>query len=151
MSASKVEEAKQQFKRALEIDANFTDARYDLASAEAATEEWEAAAMEFQRVISERPRDGSAREHLGEVLMLWGNQFANGGQYEEAVKRYDDAVLLRAADTDLRINFGAALVRLGRFEDARTQYETALRFDPELQSAKQAIAAIDAQKREKPK
>ena len=151
MAASKIDEAKVQFKRALEIDPTFTDARYDLASAEAAREEWEAAALEFQRVISERRSDGNAREHLGEVLMLWGNQLANAGNFEEAVKRYDDATLLRAADTDLRINFGAALVRLGRLDEARTQYETALRFDPELQAAKQALRALAEQQREKPK
>src|SRR5205085_1029117 len=43
MSLSKVQEAKQQFLRALEIDPNFTDARYDLASAEAAASEWDPA------------------------------------------------------------------------------------------------------------
>lgn len=151
MGASKVQEAKMQFQRALQIDATFTDARYDLASAQAALGEWEPAAIEFQRVIQERPSYPGAREHLGEVLMLWGDDFSKAGNFEEAVKRYDDAVLLRAADTELRMNFGAALVRLGRLESARTQFETALRFDPNLQAAKQAIAAVDAQLREKSK
>ena len=42
-TASKLPEAKQQFRRALELDPKFTDARYDLASAEAASSEWDAA------------------------------------------------------------------------------------------------------------
>src|SRR5207248_2590206 len=125
MSTSKVAEAKQQFLRALEIDPHFTDARYDLASAEAANGEWEPAARDFRQVILERPGDSHAREHLGEVLMLWGDQFAKAGQFEEAVKRYDDAIVFRPADPGLRTNFGIALARLGRTEDARTQLKAA--------------------------
>ena len=151
MSAAKVSEAKEQFRRALEIDPGFTDARYDLASAEAASGEWEPAATEFLRVIQERPSDGNAREHLGEVLMLWGDQFLKAGNLEEAVKRYDNAILLRPADPELRMNFGSALVRLGQFDDARKHFEAALRFDPGSQAAKDALAALDAQQRDKPK
>ena len=151
MSASKVQEARRQFQRALEIDPHFTDARYDLASAEAAGGEWEPAAVEFRQVLLERPGDANAREHLGEVLMLWGDQFFKAGNLQEAVKRYDDAIALRPADPELRMNFGTALARLGQFDDARKQFEAALRFDPEMQAAKDALAALDAQQREKPK
>jgi thioredoxin-like negative regulator of GroEL len=79
ISASRVQEAKLQFQRALQIDPSFTDARYDLASAEAAAEEWETAAAEFERVLTERPADTMARQHLGEVLTLWGDQLAGAG------------------------------------------------------------------------
>ncbi len=151
MAASKVKEAREQFQRALEIDPTFTDARYDLASAEAATGAWERAAAQFQAVLRERPGDGNAREHLGEVLMLWGDEFRKAGNFEEAAKRYDDAIILRPADPELRMNFGAALARLGRLEDARAQLQVALRFEPEMKSARQALAALDAQQRGKPK
>ena len=150
MSASRVAEAKQQFKKALEIDSTFTDARYDLASAEAASGEWAAAANDFERVISERPQDGAAREHLGEVLTLWGDEFAKAGKFDEAVKRYENAVLLRPADAELHMNYGSALVRIGRLDSARLQFESALRFDPSSQAAKQALAALNAQQRDKP-
>jgi tetratricopeptide (TPR) repeat protein len=151
MSATKVPEAKEQFRRALAIDPSFTDARYDLASAEAASGEWEPAATEFLRVIQERPGDGNAREHLGEVLMLWGDQFVKAGNLEEAAKRYDNAILLRPADPELRMNFGSALVRLGQLDDARKHFEAALRFDPASQPAKDALAALDAKQRDNPK
>ncbi len=151
MSLSKVLEAKKQFQRALEIDSHFTDARYDLASALAAGGEWEQAAEAFQTVIRERPGDRNAREHLGEVLMLWGDQFLKAGNFEQAVKRYDEAIMLRPADPELRFNFGTALVSLGRLEEARSQLEAALRFDPGMQAARQALAAIVAQQHEKPK
>jgi Flp pilus assembly protein TadD len=151
MSASKVREAREQFKRALAIDPRFTDARYDLASAEAAGGEWEQAVLEFQTVIRERPDDSNARQHLGEVLMLWGDQFAKAGDFEEAVKRYDGAIVFRPADAELRMNFGIALARAGRLDDARFQLEAALRFEPGLEAARQALAAVDGQQREKRK
>src|ERR1043166_5702438 len=151
MSASRVAEAREQFKRALELDPSFTDARYDLASAEAASGEWERAAAEFQAVLRERRDDQNAREHLGEVLVLWGDQFQKAGNFEEAVKRYDDAIVIRPSDLELRMNFGLALARLGRLDDARIQFETALHLDPGLQAARQALAALEARQREKPK
>lgn len=151
MSLSKVQEAKKQFQRALEIDSHFTDARYDLASALAAGGEWERAAEEFQTVIRERPSDRNAREHLGEVFMLWGDQFLKAGNLEQAVRRYDEAIVFRPADPELRMNFGTALVSLGRLEEARSQLEAALRFNPGMQAARKALAALDAQQREKPR
>ena len=149
MSLSKVQEARDQFKRALEIDPHFTDARYDLASTEAAGGEWEHAAENFEKVLQERPADANAREHLGEVFMLWGDQSAKSGDFEQAAKRYEEAIAIRPADPELRMNFGIALARIGRVDDARWQLESALRFNPGLEAAKQALAALNA-RREKP-
>ena len=147
MALSKTAEARDQFKRALAIDARFTDARYDLASAEAANGEWEAAAADFQAVLEERPADRNAYQHLGEVFLLWGDQLTSGGDFAQAVKRYDKAIEFRPVDAELRANFGIALARLGRLEDARRQLETALRFEPGMQSARQALAALDAREK----
>jgi len=151
MSASRVQEAKLQLKRALEIDPGFTDARFDLASAEAASGEFEAAAAECERVLSERPGDIAARQHLGEVVMLWADQLAKAGKFEEAVKRYESAIAFRPVDAELRLNFGVALARIGRRQEARTDMEKALRYDSTLEAARQALAALEAQEREKPK
>jgi tetratricopeptide (TPR) repeat protein len=148
MSLARVQDAKKQFQRALDIDPGFADARYDLASAEAANGEWEAAAKDFQQVIRERSGDGNAREHLGEVLMLWGDDFAKAGNFEQAVQRYDQAIAFRPADPGLRMNFGIALARLNHLDDARTQFEAALRFEPGLQRAREALAALDARQRQ---
>ena len=83
--------------------------------------------------------------------MLWGDQFVKAGNLEEAAKRYDNAILLRPADPELRMNFGSALVRLGQLDDARKHFEAALRFDPASQPAKDALAALDAKQRDNPK
>ncbi|HWE00293.1 MAG TPA: hypothetical protein VG345_14685, partial [Bryobacteraceae bacterium] len=78
-SAEKPVQAEEQFRRALTLDASYTDARFDLASAEAANKEWPAAGADFKKVLAERPDDAKAARHLGEVLMLWGDSLSNAG------------------------------------------------------------------------
>ena len=50
-TASKLAEAEEQFQAALAIDPAYTDARFDLASVQAARGEWEPAVNEFRRVL----------------------------------------------------------------------------------------------------
>jgi tetratricopeptide (TPR) repeat protein len=144
-SASRMPEAERQFKRALELDPKFTDARYDLASAEAASREWEPAVSEFKQVLAERPDDAKARRHLGEVLFTWGDELASAGHHEQAVLRYREALAYRPGDAELHTSLGLALARLGRLTDARPEIEAALRINPNLEPAKKALAAIQAQ------
>jgi len=144
-SASRLPEAEQRFKRALELDPKFTDARYDLASTEAARGQWESAASDFKQVLAERPDDPKTRQHLGETLFAWGDQLADSGRHEQAAERYRDAIIYRPSDAELRNNLGVVLARLGRFGEAQGEFQAALRINPNLQSAKKALEAIQTQ------
>src|ERR1039458_1214379 len=70
LTASKPLEAGQLFRQALKLDPKFTDARYNLASVEAAAGEWQPAATDFKQAVAEDPANAKARQHLGEVLLL---------------------------------------------------------------------------------
>ena len=144
-AASRMTDAKLQFKRALELDPKFTDARYDLGTAEAATGNWEAAVSNLNAVLSERPRDAKTREHLGEALFAWGDDLASSGDHAAAVTRYQQALEYRPADAPLHNNLGIELARLGRFSEAQAELEGAVRIDPNLQSAQAALAAVRKQ------
>jgi Flp pilus assembly protein TadD len=141
-SASRVPEAVEQFKRALELDPKFTDARFDLASMEAEGGLWEEAANDFKRVLAERPGDARARQHLGEVLFLWGDQFAKAGQFEQAAARYRAALVYRAADAELHMSLGVALARLHRLAEAGSEFQAALKINPNFQPARQALNEV---------
>jgi len=141
-SASRFVEAEEQFWRALELDPKFTDARYNLASVEAANRKWEAAAREFKQVLAERPEDPKTRQHLGEVLFTWGDELADSGHNEQAELRYRDALVYRAGDAELHSSLGMVLARLGRISEARSELEIALRLDPNLASAKKALEQL---------
>ncbi len=55
---------------------------------------------------------------------------AEKGDYKDAVEEWRKAVALGPRDAKARVNFGAALVRLGKPEDAIAQYREALTLDP---------------------
>jgi len=121
------------------LDPKFTDARYNLASVEAANRKWEEAAREFRQVLAERPQDPNTRQHLGEVLFTRGDELADSGHDEQAASCYRDALVYRAGDAELHSNLGVVLARLGRVSEARSELKTALRIDPSLTQAKKAL------------
>jgi Ca-activated chloride channel family protein len=55
-----------------------------------------------------------------------GNELYKKGSYEDALKQYDDALLLAPSDTLLKMNKGSSLYRLGKFDDAEAEYNAAL-------------------------
>jgi tetratricopeptide (TPR) repeat protein len=138
-TASRLPEAEEQFRKALALDASYTDARFDLASVEAAAQKYEAAAADFQQVLKERPDYAKAKQHLGEVLFLWGNSLFDAGKDEEAVSRYRDALVFHASDAELHGRLGVALARLGKFAEAQAELEACLKIDPSLEPAKRAL------------
>src|SRR5579859_747812 len=148
-SASRMPEAIQRFQQALDLDPKFTDARYDLASAEAASGQWEPAANGFRQVLKERPDDAKAREHLGEVLFTWGDELAGAGNPGAAVERYSEALTYRAEDAELHTNLGVTLAQLMRFKEAQAELVAALRIDPSSETARKALAAVQAQIKDK--
>lgn len=139
--------AEEQFKRALELDPKYTDARYNLASVEASNSEWEPAASDFQKVLISNPDHKNARQRLGEVLFMWAESLAQSGDMTHAVDRYQDALVYRPDDPDLHAQLGAALAQLGRLSDARAQFESVLKINPNSQDAKDAISQIEARER----
>jgi Flp pilus assembly protein TadD len=141
-SASRMDDAKAQFRRALELDPKFTDARYDLGSAEAAAREWHAAASDFRQVLAERSDDSKAKQYLGEVLFTWGDELANSGEHGAAVERYKEALQYRPGDAELHTNLGIELAQLGRLNEARAQLETAAHLNPSFQPTQAALAAV---------
>ena len=148
-TASKLPEAMQRFRRALELDASYTDARFDLASAEAASEEWENAANDFRQVMKERPGNLKAKEHLGEVLLLWGNALFDAGKDDQAALRYREALSIRPDDAELHGRLGVSLGRMGQLAEAEAELQAALKIDPALEQAKRALGIVQARIREK--
>jgi tetratricopeptide (TPR) repeat protein len=146
-AASKVSEAEQQFRKALEIDPGYTDARFNLASVEAASGNWQAAVDDLKQTLTQRPDFSKAQERLGEVLMLWGDALAKSGDDRSAVERYRQALAYRDSDPQLHGRLGMAFARMDRLDDSQSEFETILRLNPTDAVAKQAIDAIQARKR----
>jgi Flp pilus assembly protein TadD len=112
---------------------------------EAEGRNWEAAAADFKQVLVERPTDVKARQHLGEVLFLWGDQSAQANDFALAVRHYREALAYRPNDPELHLSLAGTLVRMGRIVEARPELEAALRIDPKFQPAQQALAELQRQ------
>ncbi|MBV9680005.1 MAG: tetratricopeptide repeat protein, partial [Acidobacteriaceae bacterium] len=123
----------------------FTDARFDLASVEAESSQWEAAARDFKRVITERPDDEKASQHLGEVLFMWGDQLEQANDHAQAARRYQEALIYRAKDPELHMSLGVALARAGHLQQARSEFEAALDINPQFEPARQALLTLRAE------
>lgn len=145
--SKKLPEAEEQLKHALAIDPAYTDARFNLASVEASSAKWEAAAADFKQVLTERPDSTKAREHLGEVLILWGDQVAKSGDDPQAIAHYRDALAYRPEDVQVHGRLGMAFARAERLDESQAEFEAILRIDPKSETAKQAIEAIKARKK----
>jgi tetratricopeptide (TPR) repeat protein len=143
--ASRQTEARQQFRRALEINPEYTEARFDLASIDAQSGDLEAAATGFQRVLAEKPDHPKARQHLGEVLFLLGDRLEDSGKHNEAAQRYREALKYRPDDAELHTSLGMILARMGQFRAAQPEFEAAVRIDPNFQPARRGLEAVQAQ------
>jgi len=142
VDASRLTEGLEQFKHALALDPKYTDARYNLASVEATGGNWESAAADFKAVLLQAPDNAKARQHLGEVLFLWGDDLAKSHNDQQAVLRYREALAYRADDPELHTSLGAVLLQLDRVKEAQLEFEEAVKIDPNFQPAKDALAAI---------
>jgi tetratricopeptide (TPR) repeat protein len=72
---------------ALDANPRYTNARYNLASALAEQHQLDRSAAEFRKVLAESPDDAGARQHLGEVLRLAGDEQIKAGHLEDAAAR----------------------------------------------------------------
>jgi tetratricopeptide (TPR) repeat protein len=109
---------------------------------QAASGEWQPAASDFKQVVDEDPANAKARQHLGEVLFLWGDDLATAGKFEDAIGRYRESLVYRSADAELHTTLGMALVKASRLREATAEFEAALRINPSFQPAQQALAAV---------
>jgi Flp pilus assembly protein TadD/mono/diheme cytochrome c family protein len=144
LKSGNASEAVGTFERALRSNPRYTNARYNLANALAEGQQWEQAAAQFRRVLDESPDDAGAGQHLGEVLRLWGDDLTAEGRLEDAASRYRESLRFREDDAALHSDLGAVLARLGQFREAVPEFETALRLDPLLDTAKRNLRAARA-------
>lgn len=79
---------------------------------------------------------------LGEIEL--GNIANKDEKYSEALAHYETAAQLKPGHAGVQAGCGRVLVKLGRKDEARARFEAALKHNPELESAKKALAELDA-------
>lgn len=82
----------------------------------------------IEKAVTQRPRDGYIVDSLGWACYLRGN-------FAEAVRHLEQAVVLVADDTTINDHLGDAYARVGRTLEARYQWERALSLKPDDEQA----------------
>ena len=147
------------FRRALELNPYYVDVRNDLAAALLSSGDREAGKKEFLAAFSDptNPTSEVSARNLGQAFfeernyseaLNWyrtsvgrNKDYADGylgladtlaatGHHEEAVVQLQAAVVEIPADTALQLALGQALLRAGRYGEARSRLEDVVRKDP---------------------
>jgi len=147
------------FRRALELNPYYVDVRNDLAAALLGSGDREAGKKEFLAAFSDptNPTSEVSARNLGQAFfeeknytqaLTWyrtsitrNKDYADGylgladtlaatGKHEEAVTQLQAALVEIPADTALQLALGQALLRAGRYGEARTSLEEVVRKDP---------------------
>ncbi|MBS1857337.1 MAG: tetratricopeptide repeat protein [Acidobacteria bacterium] len=146
-AAKKVPESIEALRHALEIDATYTDARYNLASVLATSGKFEEAARQYEQVLKDQPDNQPARQHRAEVLVLWADQVARAGDDTKAIAMYREAMPELASNPAVHVRLGMAYARQERLDEAQAEFEAVQRLDPQSVIARQAIEAIAARRK----
>jgi tetratricopeptide (TPR) repeat protein len=93
------------------------------------------AIAEYEKALAQDPAHGDARTNMAAALV-------RDGKLDRAVRELE-AVVVRDPDNALaRTNLGLVFLQLGRRDQARVQLQEALRIDPRLVPAEQALDSI---------
>lgn len=98
-----------------------------------------ASAAEYRQVLEYSPDGSRLPLSIDEVLRQYGTVLYTLGQHERAVEILERSITVRP-QTVTYLNLGSALSQLGRTEEARNAWKTALEFSPNDPSAHEFLA-----------
>jgi tetratricopeptide (TPR) repeat protein len=132
------------FKRALELDPAFDDARLNLGIAYFKAQSFDSALATFQQILDQDPNDSSA-------LIFLGLSLQEQEQYEKSIPYFEKAGNLDPDFHQLALfNIGKAHSQLGRNDQANKNWNEAVKADPTSEIAEGAKALLKAQSGKKP-
>jgi tetratricopeptide (TPR) repeat protein len=146
-AARKLPESAEMLRHALELDANYTDARFNLASVLASSGKFEESVKEYTQVLAAQPDNLKAQQLRAQAMVLWADQVAKGGDDNRAIALYREAMPELADNPDVHIRLGMAYARQERLDESQAEFEAVLRIDPKSPIARQAIDAIVARRK----
>jgi Flp pilus assembly protein TadD/lysophospholipase L1-like esterase len=129
--------AQAEFERAIELQPDFTQARFNRSRLLMRKGQIDEAVSELRRTLQFDP------DHVGALNML-GMALGRQRKFVEAQTYLEQAVGLDPNHAEARSNLGAAYAGQGRLQEAVTQFEAALRIDPDDPGARENLQRIKA-------
>lgn len=131
---------KKAFEKSVELDPNHVSGLIGLARFY--TNAPEIAGGSLVKAVEFAARVQQIDPFLGAIEL--GNIANKDEKYAEALGHYETAATLKPGHAGVQAGCGRVLVKLGRKDEARARFEAALKLNPELESAKKALAELDA-------
>ena len=126
------------FKRSIELDPNHVPGYIGLARYYENAPEIAGGSLDKAAECAEEARK---RDAFAGTLEL-GFVAERRGQPENALKYFDEALLLRPEQAWLHEQTGRVLAKLGRPAEARARFEKSLKLEPKRESARQALGEL---------
>ncbi len=132
------EQAVKYYKRALEINPEYTQAHYNLGNAFLAQGKYALAREEYMRAITINPDFIPAYLNLGKIYL-------DSGQYEAARKVFEKAIKKNPRTANAYVGLGLVFHSRHLYQKARALYERALKINPNQPEAHYNLACVLAQ------
>ena len=123
------QEAMRYYRRAIELDPGYAEARVNYGNALLSQGDPDGALEQYSQAAAHRPDNVEAQFKLANMLFTVKNRA------DLAIPHYFAAVSADPNRADIRTNLAAALMAMGRFDEAPRQCREALRLDPNLSPA----------------
>ena len=137
LQKGQVNEALEQFQKAVAIKPNYVDACNNLGNALLQKGQVDEAVAQYQKAMAINPSYADARNNLGVVLL-------HKGQLDEAFDQFQKAMAINPNYADARDNLGVLLIQKGQLDEAITQFQEALRLKPDFSPAQDNLAKAQA-------
>lgn len=132
------EKALDLFKKAIEMDEEFTEGYNNLGLTYTEMNEEDKATEAFKKAIELNPDLAATYNNLGYV-------FYRMGSYTEAIEMYNEAIGRSSDSSSAYTNLGNACYKLDRVEDAIDAWQKALDIDPSNEKAKRNLKRFHAE------
>ena len=119
-----VDEAMNQFQRAIVLNSKFDEAYYNLGLALARKGQVDEAMAQFQTALGINPNNANVHNNLGIAL-------ARKGRVDEAMAQFQTALDIDPYHADAHSNLGIALSQKGRHGEAMAQFQSAVEINPD--------------------
>lgn len=116
------------YQKALELDKNSPDARYNLASSLLSSKRWKEAIPQFQALLVKDANDATLHDGVGLAYEKIGN-------WPKALAAYRKAMTLNPKEASYPLNLALALEKTGRQTEAVQYLREAVKLDPQNASA----------------
>ncbi len=124
----RLDEAIENYHKALQIDPNNFEAHYNLGNALADQSRFDEAIQNYHKALQSNPNSFQALNNLGNALF-------HQNRFDEAIENYRKAIQLNPNFSDALNNLGVALAAKGRFDEAIENCRKAIQINPNFSDA----------------